>query len=84
MPAFHEKWEAMQIPMAAARTYLSGQGERENTPSGRHLGRFGERAAMIPGDLAAPAVGWLARSRVIELIETASGKLQRSLRKPVE
>jgi hypothetical protein len=32
MPAFHEKWETMQIPLAVARTYLHGQGERENTP----------------------------------------------------
>jgi hypothetical protein len=38
----------------------------------------------VPGDFAALAVGWLARSRVIELIEAASGKLQVSLRRPVE
>jgi hypothetical protein len=38
----------------------------------------------VPGDLAALAVGWLARSRVIELIELSSGKLQVSLRRPVE
>lgn len=38
----------------------------------------------VPGDLAAVAVGWLARSRVVELIEPASGRLQVSLRRPVE
>jgi len=38
----------------------------------------------VPGPLAGLAVGWLARSRVIELIELSSGKLQVSLRRPVE
>ncbi len=41
-------------------------------------------ALQVPGDLAALAVGWLARSRVIELNEHSSGKLQVSLRRPVE
>lgn len=41
-------------------------------------------ALQVPGDLAALAVGWLARSRVIELNELSSGRLQVSLRRPVE
>ncbi len=41
-------------------------------------------ALQVSGDLAGLAVGWLARSRVIELTEAESGKLQVSLRRPVE
>jgi hypothetical protein len=35
-------------------------------------------------DLAALSAGWLARSRVVELIEDPSGKLKLSLRRPIE
>ena len=41
-------------------------------------------ALQVPGDLAALAVGWLARSRVVELIEDLSGKLQVKIRRPIE
>ena len=38
----------------------------------------------VSGDLAALSVGWLARSRVIELLEDLSGKLQVKIRRPNE
>lgn len=41
-------------------------------------------ALQVPGDLAALAVGWLARSRVVDLIEDLSGKLQVRIRRPIE
>jgi len=39
---------------------------------------------QVPGELAALAVGWLARSRVVDLIEDLSGKLQVKIRRPIE
>jgi hypothetical protein len=67
---------------------------RLNLLSRRILLLLGERGSLeldelgaaldVPGDLAALSVGWLARSRVIELIEPAAGKLQVTLRRPVE
>ncbi len=41
-------------------------------------------ALQVPGELAALAVGWLARSRVVDLIEDLSGKLQVKIRRPIE
>lgn len=41
-------------------------------------------ALQVPGELAALAVGWLARSRVVELIEDLSGNLQVKIRRPIE
>jgi len=47
------------------------------------LGGLGA-ALQIPGELAHVAVGWLARSRVVDLIEGSAGKLQVRLRRPFE
>jgi hypothetical protein len=41
-------------------------------------------ALEVPGELAALAVGWLARSRVVDLVEDLTGKLQVMIRRPVE
>ena len=41
-------------------------------------------ALDVSGDLAAVSVGWLARSRVVNLIEGLSGKLQVTIRRPNE
>ena len=38
----------------------------------------------VPEDLVGVAAGWLARSRVVDLIEDASGKLQVRMRRPFE
>jgi hypothetical protein len=38
----------------------------------------------IPDELAHVAVGWLARSRVVDLAEDSSGKLQVRIRRPFE
>jgi len=38
----------------------------------------------VSGDLAALSVGWLARSRVVDLGEGISGKLQVMIRRPNE
>ena len=42
------------------------------------------RALDVSGDLAALSVGWLARSRVVDLVEDLSGKLQVRIRRPNE
>ena len=47
------------------------------------LAELGE-LLQVPHDLACVAAGWLARSRVVDLIEDASGKLQVRLRRPFE
>jgi hypothetical protein len=39
---------------------------------------------QVPQDLASVAAGWLARSRVVDLIEDASGKLLVRMRRPFE
>jgi hypothetical protein len=39
---------------------------------------------QVSGELAALAVGWLARSRVVDLVEDLSGKLLVKLRRPIE
>ena len=41
-------------------------------------------ALQVPSDFAALAVGWLARSRVVDLIEDLSGKLLVKIRRPNE
>jgi hypothetical protein len=41
-------------------------------------------ALQVPGELAALAVGWLARSRAVDLVEDLSGKLQVKIRRPTE
>lgn len=41
-------------------------------------------ALDVSGDLAALSVGWLARSRVVDLVEGLSGKLQVMIRRPNE
>lgn len=41
-------------------------------------------ALEVSGDLAALSVGWLARSRVVDLVEGLSGKLQVMIRRPNE
>ena len=41
-------------------------------------------ALQVPGEFAALAVGWLARSRVVDLIEDLSGKLLVKIRRPNE
>ena len=41
-------------------------------------------ALQVSGELAALAVGWLARSRVVDLVEDLSGKLQVRIRRPIE
>ncbi|HLY12107.1 MAG TPA: hypothetical protein VKW04_22590 [Planctomycetota bacterium] len=47
------------------------------------LGELGP-ALQVPCDQAALAVGWLARSRAIDLIEDRSGAVQVKLRRPIE
>lgn len=39
---------------------------------------------QISDELAPVAVGWLARSRVVDLIEDSAGKLQVRIRRPFE
>jgi hypothetical protein len=39
---------------------------------------------QVPQEVASVAAGWLARSRVVDLIEGASGKLQVRMRRPFE
>jgi hypothetical protein len=39
---------------------------------------------QIPNELTHVAVGWLARSRVVDLIEGSAGKLQVRIRRPFE
>ncbi|HZE99907.1 MAG TPA: hypothetical protein VE981_23065 [Planctomycetota bacterium] len=41
-------------------------------------------ALSVPPDLGALAVGWLARSRVIDLTEDASGRICVQVRRPLE
>jgi hypothetical protein len=57
----------------------------------QHLSERGEAdlaglgaALQIPEVLAHLAAGWLARSRVVDLIEDSTGKLQVRLRRPFE
>ncbi|HLY73359.1 MAG TPA: hypothetical protein VKU80_04505 [Planctomycetota bacterium] len=55
---------------------------------------LGERGSMdlggmaaaleVPGELTALAVGWLARSRAVDLAVNLSGKLQVKIRRPIE
>jgi hypothetical protein len=39
---------------------------------------------QVSDELAHVAVGWLARSRVVDLIEASAGKLQVRIRRPFE
>lgn len=39
---------------------------------------------QIPSDMAHLSVGWLARSRVVELAQDSAGKLEVRLRRPFE
>jgi len=55
---------------------LSERGEAD-------LGSLGA-LLQVPQDLACVAAGWLARSRVVDLIEGSSGKLQVRMRRPFE
>lgn len=67
---------------------------RLNLLSRRILVLLGERGEIdldgvsaalgIGGDLAALSVGWLARSRVVDLIEDLSGKLMVKIRRSDE
>jgi hypothetical protein len=67
---------------------------RLNLLSRRILVLLGERGSIdlgelglalgVDADLAALSAGWLARSRVVELNEDASGRLMLNLRRPVE
>jgi hypothetical protein len=41
-------------------------------------------ALQVSAELAALAVGWLARSRVVDLVEDHSGRLQVRIRRPIE
>ena len=57
----------------------------------QHLAERGEAdvadlgpALQIPDELAHVSVGWLARSRVVDLIEGVTGKLQVRIRRPFE
>ena len=55
---------------------LSERGEVELASLGALL--------QIPQELAGVAAGWLARSRVVDLIEGSSGTLQVRMRRPFE
>jgi hypothetical protein len=57
----------------------------------QHLAERGEAdlvglggVLQISDELAHVAVGWLARSRVVDLIEDSSGRLQVRIRRPFE
>jgi len=67
---------------------------RLNLLSRRILLLLGERGSLeldgmsaalqVPADLTALAVGWLARSRAVDLAEDLSGRLQVRIRRPIE
>jgi hypothetical protein len=56
--------------------FLDERGEADLAGLGKVL--------QISDELAHVAVGWLARSRVVDLIEASAGKLQVRIRRPFE